>query len=39
VDNQYTTQILYRMGYNWPLINEEYLEMFIKYLKEMNFFD
>lgn len=39
VDNQYTTQILYRMGYNWPLINEEYLEMFIKYLKEMNFFE
>ena len=39
VSNHYTTQILYRLGYKWPLINEQYLEMFIQYLKEMNFFD
>jgi len=39
VDNDYTTQILYRLGYKWPLINDEYLVMFIQYLKEMNFFD
>ena len=39
VVNDYTTQILYRLGYQWPLISDEYLIMFIKYLKEMNFFD
>jgi amino acid adenylation domain-containing protein/thioester reductase-like protein len=39
VTNDYTTQILYRLGYKWPLINDEYLIMFIKYLEEMNFFD
>jgi len=39
VANDYTTQILYRLDYKWPLVNEEYLEMFIQYLKEMNFFD
>lgn len=37
--NNYTIQILYRLGYKWPLISDEYLVMFIKYLKEMNFFD
>ncbi|MCK9150623.1 non-ribosomal peptide synthetase [Methanobacterium alcaliphilum] len=39
VVNDYTIQILYRLGYQWPLISDEYLIMFIKYLKEMNFFD
>ena len=39
VVNNYTIQILYRLGYKWPLISDEYLIMFIKYLKEMNFFD
>lgn len=39
VSNHYTTQILYRLGYKWPLINDQYLEMFIQFLKEMNFFD
>ena len=37
--NTYTIQILYRLGFKWPLISDEYLIMFIKYLKEMNFFD
>ncbi|WP_414469030.1 amino acid adenylation domain-containing protein [Methanobacterium sp. ACI-7] len=39
VVNNYTIQILYRLGYKWPLISDEYLINFIKYLKEMNFFD
>ena len=39
VVNNYTIQILYRLGYKWPLISDEYLVMFMKYLKEMNFFD
>jgi thioester reductase-like protein len=39
VVNDYSIQILYRLGYKWPLISDEYLIMFIKYLKEMNFFD
>jgi hypothetical protein len=39
VINTYTIQILYRLGYKWPLISDEYLVMFMKYLKEMNFFD
>ncbi|BDZ69586.1 non-ribosomal peptide synthetase [Methanobacterium petrolearium] len=39
VVNDYTTQILYRLGYQWSLINDEYIKMFINYLKEMNFFD
>ncbi len=39
VANDYTLQVLYRSGYQWPLISDEYLIMFIKYLKEMNFFD
>ena len=39
VINRYTIQILYRLGYKWPLISDEYLVMFMKYLKEMDFFD
>ena len=39
VINTYTMQILYRLGFKWPLISDEYLVTFIKYLQEMNFFD
>ncbi|RAP44129.1 MAG: hypothetical protein BZ135_08700, partial [Methanosphaera sp. rholeuAM6] len=39
VDNYYTTQALYRMGINWPLISEEYVYNFVKYLDELNFFN
>jgi amino acid adenylation domain-containing protein/thioester reductase-like protein len=39
VINDYTIQALYRLGYKWPLISDEYLEMFIEYLKDMSFFD
>lgn len=37
--NAYTTQILYRLGFKWPITTDKYLETFIEYLKEMNFFD
>ncbi len=39
VVNNYTIQIMYRLGYKWPLISDEYIAMFIEYLKEMDFFD
>jgi amino acid adenylation domain-containing protein/thioester reductase-like protein len=39
VINNYTIQIMYRLGYKWPLISDEYIAMFIEYLKEMDFFD
>ncbi len=37
--NEYTTQILYRLGFKWPLTTDKYLATFIEYLKEMDFFD
>ena len=39
VENNYTAQILYRLGVAWPLISEEYIYMFVKYLKDLNFFN
>ena len=38
-DNKYTLQILYRLGVYWPIISEEYIYTFIRYLKEIGFFD
>lgn len=38
VDNTYTIQVLYRLGIKWPLISEEYVYNFVKYLDEMDFF-
>ena len=38
VENKYTTQVLYRLGLNWPLISEEYIYNFVKYLDELDFF-
>ncbi|MGB9977985.1 amino acid adenylation domain-containing protein [Methanobacterium sp.] len=37
--NDYTTQILYRLGFKWPLTTDKYLATFIEYLEEMDFFD
>ena len=37
--NQYTTQVLYRLGFKWPLTTDTYLSTFIEYLEEMDFFD
>ncbi|MDL2246769.1 amino acid adenylation domain-containing protein, partial [Methanobrevibacter sp. OttesenSCG-928-K11] len=39
VVNEFSLQSLYRMGIYWPLIDKKYLYMFIKFLKDMNFFD
>jgi len=38
VENKYTTQVLYRLGINWPLISKEYIYNFVKYLIDLNFF-
>ena len=38
VENNYTTQVLYRLGINWPLISEEYIYTFVKYLNDLDFF-
>ena len=38
VENHYTTQVLYRLGINWPMISREYIYNFVKYLDDMNFF-
>ena len=38
VDNDYTTQVLYRLGLNWPLISAEYVYTFVKYLNDLDFF-
>lgn len=37
--NEYTTEILYRLGFNWNIVTGNYLHMFIKYLKDLNFFE
>ena len=38
-ENNYTMQVSYLLGVKWPLISEEYIYMFIKYLKDLNFFN
>ena len=38
VENDYTTQVLYRLGINWPLISKEYIYNFVKYLNDLDFF-
>lgn len=38
-DNLFTQQILLRMGFSWPIIDNHYLECFIKVIAQMNFFD
>ena len=37
-ENDYTIQLSYLMGITWPLITEEYIYNFIKFLKELEFF-
>ncbi|WP_409200806.1 amino acid adenylation domain-containing protein [Methanobrevibacter sp. DSM 116169] len=39
VSNDFTVQVLYRLGVHWPLVDKEYLNMFIKHLDELNFFE
>ena len=37
-ENDYTIQILYRLGIKWPFVSEEYIYNFIKYLDDLDFF-
>ena len=37
-NNRYTMQVLYRLGYSWPLTTWEYVEQFITMLQRLGFF-
>jgi|GEM_PF-1513524 len=37
-NNSYTMQVLYRLGYSWPLTTWEYVEKFINMLQRLGFF-
>lgn len=37
--NIYTLQVLYRMGYRWPNLSNEYIERFLLSLSGLGFFD
>ena len=34
-----TLDILDSLGFEWPVIDEDYLKRFIKFLNEVNYFD
>lgn len=38
-DNLFTANILYRLGFSWPLVDDSYLENVINSLKTLGFFD
>ncbi len=38
-DNGFTTNILYRLGFSWPLVNDAYLESVIDSFKTLGYFD
>ena len=38
-NNKFTTEILYRLDYKWPIISDEYMKQSIKALDGLNFFD
>ena len=37
--NKYTMQVLYRMGFRWPVTSHDYMKRFIKVLQYLGFFD
>ena len=37
--NTYTMQVLYRMGYRWPVTSWDYVAQFIEAIKGLGFFD
>ena len=37
--NDFTTQVLYRLGFKWPITDDSYLESAIKALDNLDFFD
>ena len=38
-DNSFTTKALYRLGFKWPIINEQYLKNVFDALSSLAFFD
>ena len=38
-DNRFTTMMLYRLGFSWPLIDESYLDRIIEGLAALKYFD
>ena len=38
-ENDYTIQVLYRLGVKWPIISEEYIYKFVEYLNDLAFFE
>ncbi len=38
-DNLFTTNILYRLGFSWPLMEDSYLDKVIRTLVELDYFD
>ena len=38
-ENEYTIQVLYRLGVKWPIISQEYIYKFIGYLNDLAFFN
>ena len=38
-DNAFTTKALYRLGFKWPIINEDYLQNVFESLSALAFFD
>ncbi len=38
-ENKFTANVLYRLGFSWPLPSDEYLERVIRALLTMNYFD
>lgn len=39
VENEYTVQMLYRLGFNWPLVGELYVDKLIESLNSLGFFE
>ena len=38
-ENEYTTQCLYRLGFNWSMTADSYISAFLKALKGLGYFD
>ena len=38
-DNRFTTMMLYRLGFSWPLLDESYLDRIIQGLAALSYFD
>ena len=38
-ENNYTVQVLYRLGVKWPIISEDYICKFVEFLNDLAFFE